>query len=262
MPWSRCTLRKTRGQRGRLVHVEPRRGLVRHEQPGLAAQGPTQLHQPAMTEAERGHRARRPCSVRPTRSSTASTWASSSGWGLPLFNKSFHNAPSPRRARSATIMWSRTDSSGNTSTRWKVRLIPSLARMCAGMSSRTCPSNDTVPPLGRSCPHRQLNRVVFPAPLGPTRPTASPGVDRHRHVLQCRDPSEPDGDRPGVEQRRRARLAEATERPAPEPAPRRGPQPPNCFPKGMLTAGTAWYPSIEPWVPPTGGPDLRARRAS
>src|SRR5579863_3804795 len=105
-----------------------------------------------------------------------------------MFNRSFHSAPSPRRARSATIMWSRTDSSGNTSTRWKVRRIPSLARMWAGMWSRTCPSKTTVPPLGWSWPHRQLNSVVFPAPLGPTRPTASPGATATDTSLRAATP--------------------------------------------------------------------------
>src|SRR5436309_8317561 len=39
---------------------------------------------------------------------------------------------------------------------------------------RSWPSNVTVPVSGRRMPNRQLNRVVLPAPLGPTRPTASP----------------------------------------------------------------------------------------
>src|SRR5271156_6049964 len=32
------------------------------------------------------------------------------------------------------------------------------------------------PCSGRSCPQTQLNKVVLPAPFGPTRPTLSPGA--------------------------------------------------------------------------------------
>src|SRR5580700_5615911 len=56
------------------------------------------------------------------------------------------------------------------------------------MSSMTCPSNDTVPPLGRSCPHMQLNNVVLPAPFGPTRPTASPAASDSDTSLRAATP--------------------------------------------------------------------------
>src|ERR1700761_8884506 len=39
---------------------------------------------------------------------------------------------------------------------------------------RAWPSKTTSPCSGRSCPQTQLNSVVLPAPLGPTRPTLSP----------------------------------------------------------------------------------------
>src|ERR1700734_2147905 len=46
------------------------------------------------------------------------------------------------------------------------------------------PSKRTLPPSGRNWPHRQLNNVVLPAPLGPTSPKISPGItDR---VTSCR----------------------------------------------------------------------------
>src|SRR6516225_4050931 len=51
------------------------------------------------------------------------------------------------------------------------------------MPIRCVPSKTMSPVSGRSCPHTQLNSVVFPAPFGPTRPTHSPGATSN--VMLC-----------------------------------------------------------------------------
>src|SRR5580700_7414472 len=53
--------------------------------------------------------------------------------------------------------------------------MPSRARLKVGMPASDIPSNKISPWSKRSCPQTQLNSVVLPAPLGPTRPTHSPG---------------------------------------------------------------------------------------
>src|ERR1039458_5504675 len=52
--------------------------------------------------------------------------------------------------------------------------MPSRALLKVGSPESEVPPNSISPSSYRSCPHTQLNRVVFPAPLGPTRPTLSP----------------------------------------------------------------------------------------
>src|SRR3546814_1270525 len=47
------------------------------------------------------------------------------------------------------------------------------ARRCRGRSPKLTESKAMRPPDGRTRPDTALNRVVLPAPLGPTRPTTS-----------------------------------------------------------------------------------------
>src|ERR1017187_10451637 len=47
--------------------------------------------------------------------------------------------------------------------------MPSRALLKVGRPESEVPPNSISPSSYRSCPHTQLNRVVFPAPLGPTR---------------------------------------------------------------------------------------------
>ena len=139
---------------------------------------------------------------------------------------------------------------------------PACGRACRrGRVRRSTPC----PLLGRSCPHMQLNSVVFPAPLGPTSPTASPAATRDRHVLEGGDSAEADGDRAGVEQRcRRRPTAEGAERRCRCRACPPAGQPPNGFPEGTLTRGERFAIALRRVPPgrPAGGPALRARRAS
>src|SRR5688572_357453 len=52
--------------------------------------------------------------------------------------------------------------------------MPSLALLWAGMAVTSTPSKTSEPPDAFRCPEMQLNRVVFPAPLGPMIPNTSP----------------------------------------------------------------------------------------
>src|SRR5450830_152257 len=56
---------------------------------------------------------------------------------------------------------------------WNVRPIPIRARLYIGARITSAPSNVIWPLVGRTKPEMALNNVVFPAPLGPTRPTTS-----------------------------------------------------------------------------------------
>src|SRR3984957_6917215 len=57
------------------------------------------------------------------------------------------------------------------------------ARLYVGSPNSTLPSNSISPSSGRNWPQTQLNRVVLPAPLGPTRPTLSPA--QTSKVMAC-----------------------------------------------------------------------------
>src|SRR5580692_4207588 len=50
------------------------------------------------------------------------------------------------------------------------------ARLYVGRPVNGIPSKMMSPASGRSCPQTQLNKVVLPAPFGPTNPTLSPGA--------------------------------------------------------------------------------------
>ena len=80
------------------------------------------------------------------------------------------------------------------------------------------PSKSTLPPSGRSMPSRQLKKVVLPAPFGPISPTASPRLDRERHVVERGDAGEALRDRPGRRAASRDHALGGSRR-----APRRGP---------------------------------------
>ncbi len=61
------------------------------------------------------------------------------------------------------------------SRRWKVRARPSRARRCGFMEVTSVSNRCTEPRSGTCSPLITLNRVVFPAPLGPIRPVTVPG---------------------------------------------------------------------------------------
>src|SRR5215469_871177 len=64
---------------------------------------------------------------------------------------------------------------------WYVRPTPRRHRPAASSRVTARPANRTSPPSGASSPAMRPNRLVFPAPFGPTIPTTSPAptaIDR------------------------------------------------------------------------------------
>ena len=103
------------GHLGRLVQVQPGGGLVREQDFRLGRQSPGQLDQPAVAQASALTDVSAKRAI-PTSSSVASTRSLFSLFGLLMLRRSRQSRPSPCRERSATIRWSRTDMSVNTST--------------------------------------------------------------------------------------------------------------------------------------------------
>ena len=57
---------------------------------------------------------------------------------------------------------------------WYVRPMPRRQRAAASSLVTFLPAKDTSPLLGASSPEMRPNRLVLPAPFGPTIPTVSP----------------------------------------------------------------------------------------
>src|SRR5712691_6761602 len=72
---------------------------------------------------------------------------------------------------------------------WCVRAIPRRQRRAAPAVVTSAPRKCTAPAFGCRKPARTLSSVVFPAPLGPTMPTAS--SPRTAKSTSCRTTSEP-----------------------------------------------------------------------
>src|ERR1022692_1987354 len=58
---------------------------------------------------------------------------------------------------------------------WNVRPMPSRHRAAASSRVTGCPANLISPDAGASSPAMSANKLVLPAPFGPTMPTTSPG---------------------------------------------------------------------------------------
>ena len=76
-------------------------------------------------------------------------------------------------SRDATVRFSWTLRSSNSSVLCQVRASPRLARSYAGSPRRLAPDSSTVPVLFTK-PEMASMRVVLPAPFGPISPTSSP----------------------------------------------------------------------------------------
>ena len=62
--------------------------------------------------------------------------------------------------------------------------MPRCARADGETASRSLPSNRMLPAIGRTMPEMVLNKVVLPAPLGPTIAANSPASTRDRDAVQ------------------------------------------------------------------------------
>jgi hypothetical protein len=71
-------------------------------------------------------------------------------------------------------MLSRTGSESNSSIRWNVRPSPRCDRAGGDRWLMSSPKSSILPDDGLVKPHRALNVVVFPAPLGPMRAVSRP----------------------------------------------------------------------------------------
>src|SRR5690606_11726313 len=74
----------------------------------------------------------------------------------------------------AATTLSTTDRPGKMLVIWKERPTPARTSSLGGSPSTRRPSRWMVPVSGRYLPERMLNRVVFPAPLGPMMARSSP----------------------------------------------------------------------------------------
>ena len=79
-----------------------------------------------------------------------------------------------RRISAAARTFSRTDSEPKISRRWKVRAMPSRARLCGLRPVMSVPSKVIRPALMVCRPQMALKHVVLPAPLGPMSPVTEP----------------------------------------------------------------------------------------
>jgi hypothetical protein len=133
----------------------PAAGSSRHSSRGLAASAratPTSLRWPMDSWAGLASAAQ----SRPTRASACSA--------------------DPSRAassRAATVRFSRTSRSSNSSVLCHVRASPRRARSYGSSPPRSVPPSSTRPVLATK-PEAASTSVVLPAPLGPIRPTSSP----------------------------------------------------------------------------------------
>ena len=143
--------------------VESRRRLVQQQHLRVRRQGPAELDS-------------RAC---PVGRASARRSATSSSPSRPRICPARAVAPRIGRwcARAAispaVLMLSNAVIDPNTSSRWKVRFIPSRARRWGGAEETSWPSRRTVP-VHFWTPEMALKMVVFPAPFGPIRPTISP----------------------------------------------------------------------------------------
>ena len=72
---------------------------------------------------------------------------------------------------------------------WKARPIPRRQRSSGRRPVMSCPSRRTVPADGETEPASTLSSVVFPAPFGPTTPTASDKpTEKSTWLSTCRSP--------------------------------------------------------------------------
>ncbi len=109
------------------------------------------------------------------RSSTTAFSSGSTGRRLPRVKRSDQILRLAVRVRWARTRCWRTVRPPKISGCWNVRASPRSARSCGDAWVTSSPSSRTSPCEGRTRPERTPNRVLLPAPFGPTRPTSSRG---------------------------------------------------------------------------------------
>ncbi|MNT79607.1 hypothetical protein D3C72_2189600 [compost metagenome] len=99
------------------------------------------------------------------------------------------NTPLRVRTWRPIITFSRAVMLWNRRMFWKVREMPASTTLCGLLIRSGLPSNITRPCSARYNPVSTLNRVVLPAPLGPSRPRISPRrMLRSMPCRACRPP--------------------------------------------------------------------------
>ena len=108
-------------------------------------------------------------------SCTAATAVDGRSWWPGQKRSVTHDRREARRSLPAR-MFSSTLTSSNSSSDWNERRSPSRARWVAFSRSRRRSSRRIDPRVAGTKPVTASIRVVLPAPLGPIRPTTSPGL--------------------------------------------------------------------------------------
>ena len=117
----------------------------------------------ATSPYERVPASRRASALKPTSSSTRSTFSR-----VPRSFAAERSGCRKRlRACAAIQMFSSTDSRLNTLLICKVRAMPRRLIWCGLRPPMSRPAENTRPASGERNPHTRLNSVVFPAPFGP-----------------------------------------------------------------------------------------------
>ncbi len=176
-PWSLAMRRRVLSNSTVSVESSPEEGSSRSRTVGDVARA-----RPSSTRREtpsgRPTARRLATWARPSDSIRSSTTAFSSGSTdrrLPRVKRSDQILRLAARVRWASTRCWRTVRPAKISGCWKVRASPSSARRCGDAVVTSVPSRWTSPWKGRTKPERTPNRVLLPAPLGPTRPTSSRG---------------------------------------------------------------------------------------
>ena len=167
----------------RLVQVEPRGRLVGEQDLRFGREGPGQLDQATVPEAERVHRhvgqARDPDEVQ----------RGLHPLHLVLCRLAQVEEVPPQTAFTAARPLCDHEVVAHRHVGEHLHLLVGAADAEAGAlvrrqsAQRACRRNRCPPHPARNCPQTQLNKVVLPAPLGPTRPTLSPGATSN--VMLC-----------------------------------------------------------------------------
>ncbi len=127
--------------------------------------------------------------VRNSRTSSAFLASSFSSFAIrPRPNQVFQRT-SPDCMAGTIMRFSRTDMDANSCAIWKVRSRPFWKSSCGCKPVMSSPSIRIRPEVGAYRPAITLNKVVFPAPLGPIKPVMEPSAISSDTPSTARSPS-------------------------------------------------------------------------